>query len=135
LKGNAYIIVIDSAGHQRVNTYVPYAQAPTLTGDPDTLARIQATRAAVVSDLFTSLVVKDNVYNISIPILRDGQLRFVLSLGLTLEKLHELLTSRSLPAQATAVIWDSKGLILPRSGNREGLRDRRFPRDCAHSPP
>ena len=119
LKGKAYIIVIDSAGHQMVNTYVPYAQAPTLTGDPDTLARIQATRAAVVSDLFTSLVVKANVYNISIPILRDGQLRFVLSLGLTLEKLHELLTSRSLPPQSTAVIWDGKGIILARSDDGE----------------
>jgi PAS domain S-box-containing protein len=115
LKGKAYIILIDAAGDQVVNTYVPYGQAPTRTGDPDTLGRIQATRAGVVSDLFTSLVTKGSVYNISVPILRDNQVRFVLSLGLTLDNLHQLLRSRSLPAQSKAVVWDSKGIVLARS--------------------
>jgi PAS domain S-box-containing protein len=115
LRGKAYLVLLDPAGRQLVNTYVPYGEAPARTGDPDTLDRIRATRAAVVSDLFTSLVVKSNVYNVSIPILRDGEVRFVMSLGLTPDNLQQLLRSRSLPARSIAVIWDSKGTILART--------------------
>ena len=40
------------------------------------------TARPVVSDLFTSLVVRQPVYNISIPVLRGNEVRFVMSLGL-----------------------------------------------------
>ncbi len=75
--------MVDAAGGQLVNTYVPREQAPPLTGDPESLQAMRQIRASMVSDLFTSLVVKNPVYNASIPILRDdGELRFVMSLGL-----------------------------------------------------
>src|SRR6266702_4876446 len=35
LQGRAYIVLLDSAGRQLVNTYVRYGEQPAMTGDPD----------------------------------------------------------------------------------------------------
>jgi PAS domain S-box-containing protein len=76
----------------------------------------------MVSDLFTSLVVKNPVYNVSIPILRDdGEVRFVMSLGLLPDDLYALLASRSLQPHWTTAIWDGKGVILARSHDHARL--------------
>ena len=53
-------------------------------------------KAPVVSNLFTSLVVKKPVFNVSIPVLRDGELRFVMSLGMLPDDLVSLLAAQSL---------------------------------------
>src|SRR4051812_13130889 len=82
LQGRAYLVLVDANGRQLVNTYVPHGQEPVLTGDPESLKRILQSRAPVVSNLFESLVVKKPVFNVSIPIFVDGQVRYVMSLGL-----------------------------------------------------
>ena len=51
-----------------MNTYVPHGQEPPFTGDPETLRRMAETKKPVFSNLFTSLVVKKPVLNISIPV-------------------------------------------------------------------
>ena len=98
LRGRAYLVLTDREGRQLINTYVPYDQAPAVTGDPESLQRIRQTARPVVSDLFTSLVVRQPVYNISIPVRRGNEVRFVMSLGLLPEDLRALLQSQSLPA-------------------------------------
>ena len=70
LQGRAYLVVVDIEGRQLVNTYVPFGQAPAMTGNPATLERMRETGRPVVSDLFTSLVVKQPVYSIAIPVRR-----------------------------------------------------------------
>jgi PAS domain S-box-containing protein len=117
LQGRAYLVLIDSNGRQLVNTYVPYGQQPAMTGDPETLRRIAQTKEPVVSNLFVSLAVKKPVFNVSIPILQDGQVRYVMSLGLLLDDLVALLTSQKLEPQWVTLILDAKGMILARSQN------------------
>jgi PAS domain S-box-containing protein len=114
LQGRAYLVLIDSDGRQLVNTYVPYGKQPARTGDPETLRRIVQTKEPVVSNLFVSLVVKKPVFNVSIPILRDGQVRYVLSLGLLADDLVVLLNSQQVEPWVTT-LWDAKGVILARS--------------------
>ena len=97
LRGRAYLVLIDGEGRQLINTFVPYGEAPAMTGDPETLQRMRQTRPPVVSDLFTSLVVKQPVYNISMPVRRGNEVRFVMSLGLMPEDLRALLQSQGLP--------------------------------------
>jgi hypothetical protein len=95
LQGRAYLVLVDSNGRQLVNTYVPYGQQPAKTGDPDTVRRIVQSEEPVVSNLFVSLVVNKPVFNVSIPILQDGHVRYVMSLGLLPADLVALLTSQS----------------------------------------
>src|SRR5205085_1233699 len=82
LQNRAYLVLLDSSGRQLVNTYVPFGQAPPFTGDQATLQRMISNPHPVVSDLFESLVVKKPVFNISIPVVRDGAVRYIMSLGL-----------------------------------------------------
>ncbi len=113
LGGRAYVVLLDVEGRQLVNTFVPYGQAPAMTGNPETVARMRAASGPVVSDLFVSLVTQQPVYTISIPVLHDGALRYILSIGLTPRDLNELL--QNVEPGWTAMIWDSKGRILARS--------------------
>src|SRR5436190_10770865 len=115
LQGRAYLILIDSNGRQLVNTYVPYGEQPAMTGDPETIRRMSETKAPVISNLFTSLVVKKPVFNVSVPILRDGQLRFVMSLGLLADDLASLLAGQKLGPEWVTMVWDANGVILARS--------------------
>jgi two-component sensor histidine kinase len=119
LQGRAYLVLIDAEGRQLVNTYVPYGQQPAMTGDPETLQRMKESKAPVISNLFVSLVVKKPVFNISIPILQDGQLRYVMSLGLLPEDLVALLASENLGPEWVTLIWDRQGVILARSRDHE----------------
>lgn len=112
LRGRAYLVLVDAEGRQVVNTFVPHGEAPKLTGDPETLERMRRSPRPIVSDLFTSLVVKEPVYNVSIPVLRDNELRYVMSLGLMPEDLRALLQSQGLPPEWSAVIWDSRGISM-----------------------
>jgi two-component sensor histidine kinase len=120
LQGRAYLILVDATGRQLVNTYVPYGEQPAMTGDPETVRRIVATKAPAISNLFTSLVVKKPVFNVSIPILAQGQVRYVMSLGLLPENLVALLASQRLGPEWVAMVWDGHGTILARS--RENTR-------------
>lgn len=115
LQGRAYLVLTDSNGRQLVNTYVPYGQQPALTGDPETVGRMSETKGPVISNLFTSLVVKKPVFNVSIPVLADGRLRFVMSLGLLPDDLTALLSGQELGTEWVATIWDANGAILARS--------------------
>jgi len=115
LQGRAYIVLVDADGRQVVNTYVPYGKQPAMTGDMETIRRMSETKAPVVSNLFVSLVVKKPVFNVSIPILKDGRLRYVLSLGLLPDDLLPLMASASLGPEWVMMVWDANGVLLARS--------------------
>ncbi|HZQ02277.1 MAG TPA: HWE histidine kinase domain-containing protein [Reyranella sp.] len=135
LSGKTYLVLIDADGHQLVNTYVPYGRAPEMTGDPATLQTIRRTGQPVVSDLFVSLVVHAPVYNISIPILRDGKLAYVMSLGLLPEDLRQLLDAEQVQADWTTTIWDRKGIILARSRDHDSSIATKVSPDRLQHPP
>jgi two-component sensor histidine kinase len=119
LGGRGYLVFVDRAGRQIVNTYVPYGDEPRFTGDPETVRRMLASKAPVVSDLFMSLVVKELVYNISIPVLTDGEVRYVMSLGLKPKDLAETLRSLKLNSSWVTTIWDRNNVILARSRDHD----------------
>src|SRR5262245_40046883 len=134
LQGRAYLVLIDATGRQLVNTYLPFGQAPAVTGDPQTLEAMRHTRAPVVSGLFTSLAARVHVYNISIPILGDGELRYVMSLGLLPEQLYAVLQSQSLQPGWTAIVWDGKGRILAGSRDQDRIVGTTVPTDLRAHP-
>jgi hypothetical protein len=54
----AYLVLVDATGRQLVNTFVPYGDAPSFTGDFETVRSVSQSRQPIVSNLFDSLVVK-----------------------------------------------------------------------------
>ena len=84
---------------------MPYGEAPARTGDPATLRRMLQSRRPEVSDVFTSLVVKTWVFNLSIPILRNGAVRYVMSIGLQPDDVRRILLDQALdPTWVSSVL-------------------------------
>jgi two-component sensor histidine kinase len=119
LQGKAYAIVIDSSLRQLVNTRVPYGKAPFVTGDPETARRMLISKQPAISDLFFSLIDRTPVFNVDIPILVNGEVRYILIFGQNAADLLPLLTGQELPSEWTTAILDRKGMILARSKENE----------------
>jgi two-component sensor histidine kinase len=119
LQGNGYIILIDGSLRQLVNTYVLYGEAPPFTGDPETALRIMKTKQREVSDLFISLVTKGPVFNINAPIVRDGELRYLLSFGRHADDLLAIMRGQRVGPDWVRAIVDRKGVVLARSRDHE----------------
>ena len=115
LQGNGYIVLIDSSLRQLVNIYVPYEEAPPLTGDPETARRMIKTKQREVSDLFISLVTKGPVFNINVPIVREGELRYILSYGRHADDLLAIMRGQRVGPDWVRAIIDRKGVVLARS--------------------
>ncbi len=125
--GRNYLVLTDAAGRQLVNTYAPHGTAPPFSGNPATTESVRRTMKPVVSDLFTSQVASRPVYNVSIPIVGDNELRYVMSLGLLPEELIGLLQDQYLEAGWMIEIWDRKGAILAVSRGQERWFGKRVP--------
>jgi hypothetical protein len=127
LTGRAYLVLVDAAGRQIINTYVPYGEAPAFTGDPETVKRIVASKGPVVSGLFVSLVAKSPVYNISMPVLRDGAVRYVMSLGLLPGDLARILENLKLNESWVTTIWDRDNVVVARSRDHDRFLGTKVP--------
>jgi len=135
LGNRAYLVVVAADGRQVVNTYVPYGEAPKMTGDPASLERMKQDPRPVISDLFTSLVVRKPVYNISIPVMRGNELRYVMSLGLLPEDLRDLLQGQGLPPNWAAAIWDGNGVTMARTHDQERFLGTAVPKHLTELQP
>ena len=133
LQGKAYLVLVDAGGRQILNSYVPYGQAPPRTGAPEILQAVRRTNAPVVSDLFMSQVAKEPIYTVSMPILRGGEVRYVMGLGLQPGILTEVVATQNLPARFQVTVWDSKGIILAGSRDRKGWIGRPVPAEFRHA--
>ncbi|MBM3600728.1 MAG: hypothetical protein FJX35_21210 [Alphaproteobacteria bacterium] len=134
MQGSATIILIDRELRQLVNTAVPFGHAPPLTGDPETARRTIESKQPAVSDLFFGLATRTYVYNVAIPITRDGDVQYILLLGRHAGDLLDIVRNPSLPPEWTVVILDRKGVVLARSTNHEkwvGSRPDAFAADLA----
>lgn len=127
LRDKGGVILIDSEGRQLVNTFLPFGQAPRLTGSPEMLERVRQTRRPVVSNLFTGLASREVVFNIAIPILEGDQLRYVLSLALRPSAFQPLLAGQGLPPEWNSTISDGNGLIVARTRDDGRLVGTRVP--------
>ena len=126
LRGQAYVVVIDSTLKQLVNTYVPFGSQPAKTGDIPTAERMIAGKQSDVSDLFVSLVTEKLVFNVNTPILRDGKVRYILHLGRFPDDLVTILRAQRLGPEWTTAILDRKGAVLARSRHQERFVGRTY---------
>ncbi|MCA0305325.1 MAG: PAS domain-containing protein, partial [Proteobacteria bacterium] len=67
------------------------------------------------------VVSRQPVFNVALPVWRDGQLRWLLRLALVPEDLRVLLEGQALPARWSALVWDGKGTIMASSRDHAGL--------------
>jgi PAS domain S-box-containing protein len=109
------IVVLDLSLQQIVNTLVPYGTALPKTGDPETALRAIASKSPQVSDLFTGAVAGDLRLNVVVPVLQQGEVRFILLMSFFPDRMLQLMPGERLPHGWVSTLSDRRGKVIARS--------------------
>ena len=110
------------SGQQMVNLQHP--QGTTLysiAGFYDSLERIHKTRAPVVSDIAFNPTTQKWEIAVRVPVIRDDDIRYILSVIVEPESISALLVAQGLPAKWVGAVVDRKGRIIAGTKDAEGL--------------
>ena len=118
------IVLIDGTGQQLVNTLRPYGTALPKTGHPELLRQTFATGLASVSDLYIGGVAKRPFVALEVPVFRGGRVVYALDMGISSERLVQLLEQQHLPKGWIGNVLDSRGVIVARTQNPAAMVGR-----------
>ncbi|HJY48931.1 MAG TPA: response regulator, partial [Stellaceae bacterium] len=107
----------DTKGQQLLSTNRPFGEPLPRATNTEMHDRVVATGEPQISDLIMGAVLRRPILVVGVPVFRDGQVVYVLAMGLGPEVLSSLLKEQSLSPDWTAGIFDRKGIIVAR--NRE----------------
>jgi len=109
------VVLSDPTGRQVLNTLRPLGERLPLHGNPDQFLAVLASGGPVVSDLYIGGVMRRPVMSVDVPVLREGRVAYVLSVGLLPERFHAILNEQRLPAGWIGVVFDRTGTIVART--------------------
>ncbi|WP_167081010.1 hybrid sensor histidine kinase/response regulator [Massilia aquatica] len=116
LKPNSTIVLSDLDGIRTLNTRVPFGADLPRTASAVHAYRQQAgARATVITDLFFAPIGKRHDFAVQVPVIRDGQVRQYLAMGVGAGNLQPLLMNTQLPAGWVGVIIDRRGTVIART--------------------
>jgi signal transduction histidine kinase len=113
------VVLSDASGQQLVNTLGPHGVALPRHGNPDQLRKVLESRQPAISDLYTGGLLQRPVISVDVPVLRDGRVAYVLSVGLFPERFGKILRDQRLPPAWVAVIFDTRGVVVARTHSPE----------------
>jgi hypothetical protein len=111
------IVLHDTKGQQLVSTNRPFGEWLPRATNTEMHDRVVATGRPQISDLIMGAVLRRPILVVGVPVFRDGQVAYVLAMGVGPEILSALLQEQNLSPDWTAAVFDRKGLIVAR--NRE----------------
>jgi signal transduction histidine kinase/PAS domain-containing protein len=115
----------DPSGRQLLNLTRPLGEVLPSIGHLEDVRRTLATGEVAVSNLFAGLVLKVPTVGFTVPVRRNGTLRYVLGARLDVRGLSGLLSQGRLPPTWTAEIIDRNGVIIARTRDAEAFLGRR----------
>ncbi|MBA3595749.1 MAG: PAS domain-containing protein, partial [Polaromonas sp.] len=108
------VVLHDLAGRQLVNTRVPLGEP--LPKSMNSKERIEAgPMPTVVSNLYFAPVGKQFSFAVQVPVVRQGQVIYYLSVAGYATALQSIMTHQGLPATWIASIMDRKGVVVARN--------------------
>jgi diguanylate cyclase (GGDEF)-like protein len=109
------ILLIDSNFQQQLNTLKPFGSELPSEAGHDAVTAVFQTGLPSTSDLLTGRVAKTPLIVVSVPVVRDGMVIYVLSATVRPERLAALLVQQRLASDRIASIFDSNGTIVART--------------------
>lgn len=109
------IVLHDTKGQQLLSTNRPFGEPLPRATNTEMHDRVVATGKPQISDLIMGAVLRRPILVIGVPVIRDGEVVYVLAMGIGPEILEALLQEQSLPKGWIAGIFDRKGIIVARS--------------------
>jgi signal transduction histidine kinase len=116
------LVLHDAHGQQLINTYRAFGEPLPRATNTEMHDRVVATGLPQVSDLIMGAAQRRPIISVGVPVMRNGQVAYVLAMGLRPEIISDLLSDQNLRSEAISPAWtiavvDRKGIILAR--NRE----------------
>jgi signal transduction histidine kinase/ActR/RegA family two-component response regulator len=110
------------SGQQVVNLQRPEgAPLHSIAGVDDSLAKIHATHAPVVNDVAFGQVTRQWDIAVRVPVVREGELKYILSVIVKPESIANLLLAQGLPSDWVGVVVDRKGRVVARTRDAEAF--------------
>jgi signal transduction histidine kinase/ActR/RegA family two-component response regulator len=113
-QGLVNMLLFEPDGHALFQTTVPLGTPRPPSRRPDVFQQLRSERRAVVSNLFDGALTR-NIVAIYVPVVRDGEVRWVLSAGVRASDFGALLRSQRFAHDTVAVLQDRDHVILARS--------------------
>lgn len=128
-----HVLMRDLNGQQLFNTRVPFGTPlPVEKGFDDPVFE---TKMPYVSDLVMGAVAKKPVIGLSVPVLRDSELRYILTMSLEPHLLTDILNVTGMPEGWVTNIVDRKGVRVSRSEAHAEFVGRPMPDNWQPNPP
>ncbi|WP_052402971.1 PAS domain S-box protein [Muricoccus aerilatus] len=124
----AEVIVKDAEGQQLVNTRFPQGNPLPRSLPPGDQAAIEG-RRPIISDLFTGATAGAQIVSVNVPIVREGEVRGLINVGISPDRFAGLLRSQGLPDEWTGALVDNAGRIIARSRQHERFAGTEATRD------
>ena len=109
------VVLTDASGQQRLNTLLPLGAELPMHGNPAQLRAVFEKRQPTVSDLYLGGALRRPVVSVDVPVLRDGQVVYALSVGALPERFHSVLVAQKLPPGWIGAVFDSSGALVART--------------------
>ena len=108
-------VLSDRDSVQLMNTVRPYGPLLPDPGSADRIKKVFETGKPLISDLFIGGALKRPLVAIHVPVVRDGQVIYVISTAFVPERLGQVLKEQRLPPNRVIAIIDSQGVIVART--------------------
>ncbi|HXZ91477.1 MAG TPA: diguanylate cyclase [Burkholderiales bacterium] len=113
------VVLSDTDGRQLLNTLRKPGEPLPMHGNLAQLRRVVQTRQPLVSDLYIGGVLERPVVSVDVPVLRNGEAAYVLSIGALPERFSAILSTQRLPAGWIGAVFDRSGTIVARTHEHE----------------
>lgn len=120
-KARGHFVLIDRSGQQLVNTRLPVDAGLPLTEDMGSLREVIETGKPAVGDLFVGAVSKRLLFVVRVPVVVDGEVRYVLSFEPESGVIRNLVQQTYVPEGWFAAVLDTSGRIVTRSFRHESF--------------
>jgi signal transduction histidine kinase/ActR/RegA family two-component response regulator len=122
--GDMNAVLRDRSGQQIFNTVRPYG-APLPVERSHDMDKVFASARPAVSNVFIGAVVRQPTISVDVPVLVDGRVAYVLSIGVRPAYFSDMLTPKAVTEGARASVIDAAGTIFARNLNPERFVGKR----------
>jgi len=112
------VVLTEPSGQELVDTHLKPGQKLPMMTDVEAIRRVASTGQPDVSNLTTDAVTHEFMIALSVPVLRDGQLFYVLSFNIA-PAMAQIMADFNLPPDWIAAISDRQGVTIARSREAE----------------
>ena len=113
------LTLVDSSGQQLINLRRPFGSPLPPTSNPEAIERVRRGKEAAIANLSPGPVTGAPGIVVHVPVLKDGEVKYVLNAVFYPAPLTDLLLQQKLPLGWIATIIDRNQIVVARTSNVE----------------